>query len=96
MPSGHYVTARIDGGTPNARTAWLCGPFTGPRAATAALRMVGPIAYLANKTSDPRFAFAGFGTAKLSADHLPPGRLDIAALADDNYAGRVILSSRTD
>lgn len=79
---GYYVTATLDGGA-NKRVSYLIGPFTGPRAHMAALAMVPAARRAANRTDDPRFAFAGFGTAKLSADRLPPGRLDLS-LIDPN------------
>ena len=84
---GYYVTALLNGGTANQRTAWLAGPFDTHRAAIA---MVPAVRYLAQLTDDPRMAFAAFGTAKRTGETLPAGRLDIAALIDDAYVGRVI------
>lgn len=86
--SGFYVTAILDGGTGNQRTAWLAGPFTGPRGHMAALAMVTPArrAVLAN-SDDPRFAFAGFGTAKMTLPidkPLPAGRMAIEWLSVDD------------
>ena len=70
----YYVTAIIDGGTGNQRTAWLVGPFETHR---EALRMVTPARRLIRrKSDDPRFAFAAFGTAKRTHDRtepFPPG-----------------------
>lgn len=92
---GYYVTAIIDGGTGNQRTAYLVGPFTGKRGHMAALAMVGPVRQAANETPDPRFAFAAFGTTKLSVpvdQRLPPGRLDLSLIRLDHviYASMII------
>lgn len=65
---GYYVTAVIEAGTGNQRTSWLCGPFTGARGHVAALKMVGPVKRAIDQhSSDPRFAFAAFGTAKITS-----------------------------
>lgn len=92
--NGWYVTAIIDGGTANQRTSYLIGPFTGPRGWQAATKMVAAGSYAANRTDDPRFAFAAFGVIKLTiaADKtLPPGRLDLVkAVEHDAYRGLVI------
>lgn len=92
MSSGHYVTARIDGGTANERSIRLCGPFTGRRGATAALRMVPAIEYIARRDNPDRYRFAAFGVHKLSADPLPPGR--IAIIADAIFINLIINASR--
>ena len=91
--TGYYVTAIVNQGTTNQRTSWLIGPFLGPRAHMAALAMVEPARKAANRTDDPRFAFAGFGTAKITRDAdkpLPYGRLDLSLIEPDH----VILASR--
>ena len=81
---GYYVTAIIDGGTANQRTSYLLGPFTTHLAATM---MVMPARRAANRTNDPRFAFAAFGTTRLTlptGKALPPGRLDLALIDLDD------------
>lgn len=93
---GYYVTAIIDGGSANQRTAWLLGPFASHR---AALRMVTPARRAVDRHSDdPRFAFAAFGTAKMTIDRrqpFPPGRFDME-WCDDDYFDDVINASRKD
>lgn len=85
---GFYVTARLDG-----RTAWLCGPFDTLLQAT---RMIGPVWRAVDRSSDdPRFAFAGFGTARMtipSAKELPPGNMPLEWLSIDDviHASKVI------
>jgi hypothetical protein len=93
---GYYVTAIIDGGTANQRTSWLMGPFQGPRAHMEAMRMVEPVRRAVNRHSDdPRFAFAAFGTAKMTLPRdreLPAGRFDMT-WCDDDYMNDVINAS---
>lgn len=84
---GYYVTAIIDGGTANQRTSWLVGPFTGKRAHMAALAMVEPARKATHHTDDPRFAFAAFGTSKMTLPKdrpLPAGRLDLSLIDPDH------------
>jgi len=91
--TGYYVTAIVNQGTTNQITSWLVGPFTGPRAHMAALAMVEPASKAANRADDPRFAFAGFGTSKITRDAdkpLPVGRLDLSLIDSDH----VIFASR--
>lgn len=95
---GYYVTARIGSGGADMQTAYLVGPFTGKRGRTAALKMVSAASYAArHHTDDPRFQFAGFGTAKLTLPidrPLPPGRLDLATVVDDVWIGYMINGGR--
>jgi hypothetical protein len=92
---GFYVTAILDGGTANQRTSWLMGPFGQWK---HALRMVEPVRRAINRhSSDPRFAFAAFGTAKMTRPvdrPMPPGRFDMA-WCDDDYINDVINASRS-
>lgn len=84
---GYYVTAIIDGGTANQRTSYLVGPFTGNRAHMAALAMVEPARKATHDVADPRFAFAAFGTTKLTMPvdkPLPAGRLDLSLIRLDH------------
>ncbi len=81
----YYVTARIDGGTGNARTSWLCGPFL---TLTAAMRMVPAVTRAAQRTGDPRMAFAAFGVTKYRGDNPPPGRLDYSLIDAWDLIGR--------
>jgi hypothetical protein len=89
--SGFYVTAR-DGSA--GRTAWLLGPFA---TQWQALLMVQPTwRAIKRHSDDPRFAFAGFGTAKLTRpieQPLPAGRFDMA-WCDDDWLNDVINASR--
>lgn len=80
---GYYVTARL-GGQGNGQTAWLLGPFQTHR---AALCMVHPVRQAARRLDDPRFEFAAYGTASITADTLPPGRLDLTKAVDDAWIG---------
>lgn len=82
--TGWYVTARIDGGSANQRTSWLLGPFATHR---AALLMVRAGTRAAQRTNDPRMAFAAFGITKLTRSveqGLPPGRLDLSLIDPDD------------
>ena len=64
---GYYVTMKRD-----VRTAWLLGPYTEH---AEALAQVGRGCQLARDV-DPFTDFDAFGTARLSADHMPPGILE--------------------
>lgn len=78
MTRGYYVTAKY-----GHKTAWLCGPFPTHQ---EALAMLWPVRKAALRTDDPRFAFAAFGTAKLTAapgKTCPPGTLDLGLLDID-------------
>ena len=94
--TGFYVTARIDGGTSNARVSWLLGPFDN---LTAAMMMVQPVSHSCRHLiDDPRFQFAAFGTAKLTypiTKPLPPGRLDLTLAVDEIYCNLTIRAADT-
>jgi hypothetical protein len=88
---GYYVTAIVDGGTANQRTSWLCGPFETHR---EALAMVRPVRLAVDRHSgDPRFAFAAFGTAKMTlprTQELPAGRMSLDWLDLDDVINATI------
>jgi hypothetical protein len=91
-----YVTARIDPGTANQRTAWLCGPFDTER---AALAMVEPVQWACRRyMDDMRYQFAYYSHAKLTVpadQELPPGRMSLHILSNDDVVARIV-APRTD
>jgi hypothetical protein len=81
---GYYVTAKYGASEANMQVAYLIGPFSTRRAASM---MVSAGRKAANRTDDPRMAFAGFGVTKLTIPvdkALPPGRLDLSLIDPDD------------
>ena len=90
-----YVIAQIDGGSGNAQTRRLLGPFDTQRAAA---RMIRAVRYACTmRLDDERYRRAAFVTDRLTVafgELPPPGRLDLSAVVDDEYIRLMIEGSR--
>jgi len=85
-----YVTARTSDSGRHGSVAWLLGPF---ETHAAAVKMVEAVRHACNAhMNDPRFAFAAFGTSKLTKPidrPFKPGTLPFWRCVDDVWISYV-------